>query len=235
MIQVFPKREPGWRPVWLVTFTDLIALLLTFFIMIFATHKVERQPWQALAESLNRTLNPSRSVVIERPLVERNVRPLSPEYAFDLGYLESILQHKTENEPALSGIMLRRFDDRLILALPAELLFQPGSATPTPAARNVMLALGTVFGHIGNRLTVHGHTDPIPLRESSLRSNWELSIARAATIANELRRAGYRREIDAIGFADTRFGDVAAESDTRHRMASARRVDIVVHPIKGDF
>jgi flagellar motor protein MotB len=130
--------------------------------------------------------------------------------------------------------MLQRFDDRLVLVLPTELLFRPGSATPTPGARYVMLGLGTVLGHIGNRLTVHGHTDPMPLRDGTLRSNWELSIARAAMIANELRRAGYRREIDAIGFADTRYSDVAPDSDVRRRMAAARRVDVIIHPIKGD-
>jgi chemotaxis protein MotB len=233
MTYVSRKHEARWRPVWLVTFTDLIALLLTFFVMIFATHKIDRQPWQALRESLNKTLSPNNSVATERTLAERNVRPLSPEYAFDLGYLESILRLKIETESALAGILLQRFDDRLILILPTELLFRPGSAVPTPEAGGIMLALGTVLGHIGNRVTVHGHTDPMPLRESRLRSNWELSIARAATIANELRRTGYRREVDAIGFADTRFGDVAAQASVKGRLASARRVDIIIHPIKG--
>jgi chemotaxis protein MotB len=233
MIAMARKPEPRCRPVWLVTFTDLIALLLTFFVMIFATHKVERQPWEALSESLNRALNPSRNVVIERPRADRNARPLSPEYAFDLGYLESILQLRIDTEPDLAGVALQRFEDRLVVVLPAELLFGPGSAAPTPASRKVLLALGTVLGHIGNRLTVHGHTDPMPLRESRLRSNWELSIARAAAIANELRRAGYRREIDALGFSDTRFADLSEVGDTSRRMAFARRVDVIIHPIKG--
>jgi chemotaxis protein MotB len=232
MILTQRRNEARCRPVWLVTFTDLIALLLTFFVMIFATHKVERQPWQALIESLNQTLNPSRSVVIERPLAQRNMRPLSPDYAMDLGYLESVLQHRIDSEADLTGIALQRFEDRLVLVLPTELLFGRASAAPTPAARRVLLALGTVLGHIGNRLTVHGHTDPTPLRESRFRSNWELSIARAAAIANELRRAGYRREIDALGFAETRFSELSDIADGTQRMGLARRVDIIIHPTR---
>lgn len=224
--------RPLHKPVWLITFTDLIALMLTFFVMLFATHKVERQPWEALIESMNRSLNPGRTSVVQKPRSERNARLLSRRHAYDLGYLESILRHKVESEPDLGGIALRRLEDRLVLVLPADLLFDPASAVPTAGAKRVLLGLSTILGHIGNRVSVHGHADPVPLRHGVFRSNWELSIARAVAVANELRRAGYHRDIDALGFADTRFAAPLSIEAADRRLATARRVDIVVHPTK---
>jgi chemotaxis protein MotB len=234
MIVVDARRSrPLHKPVWMITFTDLIALMLTFFVMLFATHKVERQPWQALIESMNRSLNPGRTSVVQQPRSERNARPLSRHHAYDLGYLESILRHKVESEPDLGGIGFRRLEDRLVLVLPADLLFDPASAVPTAGARRVLLGLSTILGHIGNRISVHGHADPVPLRNGPFRSNWELSIARATAVANELRRAGYHRDIDALGFADTRFAAPSGVEAADRRLATARRVDIVVHPTRG--
>ena len=225
-------RHRPERPLWLVSFADLIALLLAFFVMMFATQRVERLPWEALINSLSRSLNPDHSVQESKPSSRRNVRRLSSERAVDLGYLEKLLRDQAAVEVSLRNLRIRRGEDRLTIELPADSLFATGSDELTGGARDVIFSLAGIFRNIGNRIDVHGHTDPRPVRGAGDQSNWELSIARAFTVAEALRRAGYHRRITALGFADTRFDGTPRARALSRAYAAARRVDVIVRPTR---
>lgn len=221
------------RPAWLVTFADLVALLLAFFVMLFATQKVDVGKWEALVEALSRRLNPDQTVVIPRPAADRNVDRLSRDYAIDLDYLEVVIRDKSTVQPELAGLDVLRFEDRIVIRLPAELLFEPGEAAPKPAARPILFSLAGMLATISNRIDVVGHADPTPLTGSSFGSNWELSIARAVTVANELRRSGYDRPLAPSGYGASLFGDLPPDLSGETRRAAARRVDVIVWPTRG--
>jgi len=223
----------GKRPMWLVTFADLVALLIAFFVMMFATQKVDQGKWEALVDALSSRLNPESTVIIARPSADRNVERLSPERAIDLDYLEAVLRDKTGLEPELAGLALRRYEDRLVMTLPAELLFKVGRADIVTAARPILFSLAGVLGTIGNRIDIVGHADPAPIAGSHFLSNWQLSIARAVAVANELRRAGYHRELVPSGYGDTRFDTLPSDLTGGARAAAARRVDVVIWPTVG--
>lgn len=222
------------RPVWLLTFADLVALLLAFFVMLFATIEVELTRWSALIESLSQSLNPDHSVDLKRPSAAQNVRRLSQRRAINLAYLEGILREMVESEPALKSVVLHRREDRLIIALPSDKLFAPGSAVPVPSSRPTFQTLGLFLQRIGNGIDVFGHTDPTPANRSVFASNWGLSVARAIAVANELRRSGYHRELPALGYADTKFRELPDTVSLARRYSMARRVDIVVLPTKAE-
>ena len=225
-------HDRNQRPLWLVSFADLVALLLAFFVMMYATQRVESLPWEALVDSLSRSFNPNR---VEQPTVlsaPRNIRQLSARRAVDLGYLEKLLRGKAADDPSLHDILIRRGEDQLTIELPADSLFPTGSAVLTRGARRVMFSLAGILRNIGNRIDIHGHTDPRPVRGAAHASNWELSIARAAAVADQLRRAGYHRRIAALGYGDTRFGDVSKIAALSRAYAAARRVDVIVRPTR---
>lgn len=226
------SQSGSGRPIWLVTFADLVALLIAFFVMMFATQKVDTGKWEALVEAFSRRLNPAQIVVIARPSDDANAERLSPQRAIDLDYLEAVVRDKTRLEPELAGLSLFRGEDRLVLALPAELLFDIGSANIVPAARPVLFSLAGVLGTIGNHIDVVGHADPSSASRSRFGSNWQLSISRAVAVANELRRAGYHRPLSPSGFGDTRFADIPASVPAGEREKIARRVDIVIWPTR---
>lgn len=220
------------RPVWMVTFTDLIALLLTFFVMLFAANQLQYDRWVALIESLSQSLSPDRGPAAEHPQASENARPYAEERAADLSYLEALLRRKAAALPELAGIRFRRGREGLVLSLPADRMFDGGSALPTATARTAVAALGSVLAHIGNAVAVHGHTDPVPVQRGVYRSNWELSIARAVAVADGLRRAGYARHIETLGFADTRFDEVPPGGSAALRNQRARRVELIVRPVR---
>lgn len=225
-------RDRPERPLWLVTFADLIALLLAFFVMLFATQRVESVPWEALIDSLSRSLDVARADHKSEPSARRNIRQLSAQRAVDLGYLEKLLRDKAAVEPPLHDIRIRRGEDRLTIELPADSLFPTGSAELTRSARGVIFSLAGILRNIGNRIDIHGHTDPRPVRGTVHASNWELSIARATAVADQLRRAGYHRAIAALGYADTQFDGVSKIAALSGAYAVARRVDIIVRPTR---
>ena len=216
------------RPIWLVIFADLIALLLAFFVLLYAMQRVEHGAWEALVASLSRNLHPKPAIELPKAAVYENVDTLVRPKAIDLSYLEVLLRSRRESDGRLAGIMLRRVENQLVIVLPGDLVFAPGKAVPIAAAMPKLQELASVLRNISNHIEVHGHTDPNPVGNARFGSNWELSLARAVAVADRLRGFGYPRPIATFGFADTRFSDVASVEPYARRRALARRVDIVI-------
>lgn len=215
---------------WLVTFTDLVSLLLTFFVMLFAMSNVKVDQWEQIIDTLSQTLDPQPEQQVEKKKVEFNIGAIFRKRAIDLDYLEGVLVETIEQEPQLSEVRIVLLEDRLIMALPGDLLFQPGEAVISDDARDAVFVLGGVFRNIGNAIQVNGHTDPIPPDPSrGYDTNWELSMARATAVANAFRQVGYEDAITAFGYADSRF-ETLPDVDPVERRTLARRVDVIVTP-----
>ncbi len=231
IVSPYPARTVAARSNWLLTFADLIALVLAFFVMMYATHRVDQGDWQAIVKSLSQSLNVLADVQ-EMPSAAQNVRLVNPLDAMELSYLEALLKGLRQSEPLLSNILLHRLDDRLIIAFPGNLLFRPGRADPVDGAQQRVAVLANVLHNVSNRIDVFGHTDPSAVAGYVFDSNWELSLARAETVADMLQTAGYPRKLGAFGLADTRFGDLAEIKPQSRKLKLARRVDIVIRPTR---
>jgi len=86
---------------------------------------------------------------------------------------------------------------------------------------------------VGNQIGVNGHTDPsLPSGQSGFKTNWELSVARSAAVANALRGSGYTDDIIAFGYADSRYAQLPKIPEAE-REKLGRRVDIVIFPTVG--
>lgn len=214
---------------WLITFSDLVSLMLTFFVLLFSMSSVKVDEWENVIDSLSRTLDPDRIVDPQPTSATRNIATAFRKRAINLDYLSSVLKETVDNVDLLEDAQLMRLEDRLVLALPGDLLFEPGQAVITERAQEVMFSLGGVLRNIGNQVGVNGHTDPTPLSGGTYASNWELSTARAAAVANSLKSAGYEDEIVAFGYADSRYAQLPNLSEDRRR-AFGRRVDLVIFP-----
>lgn len=215
------------RQTWMLTFTDLVSLLLTFFVLLFSMSTLEIEKWQAIAASLSpwRTVAPRGGSPAEggRLAVER--RPT--RRALDLDYLSSVLSQTLSASPLAEGIVIRRVGDRLVVSLPADDAFALGSAALSEHARKTVFALGGVLRTISNEVVSEGHADPAPVHGARYASNWELSLARAESVAAILRVVDGRADIVARGFADSRYV-APPPGEASDRRSLARRVDIVV-------
>lgn len=218
--------------VWLITFTDLVALMLTFFVMLFAMSNVKVSDWQNIIDSLSQTLRPSVEETLPASTSSFNIGTIFRGRATNLDYLASVLSDTLEGHALLSLGHLMRLEDRLIIALPGDLLFEAGSAALTERGRRSLFVLGGVLRNIGNRIGVNGHSEPSEITVGDYVSKWELSTARAAAVANALRQSGYPDDIIAFGYADSRSGPLSDLPETL-RETLTRRIEIVVRPDAG--
>lgn len=213
---------------WMITFADLTALMLTFFILLFSMSTIDSTTWETIVDSFRQHLNPSKSgqdqSTGERNQVTRIIIPQST----DLDYLNTLIIGKIRDHPLLSRAILTRLDDGLVISLPSDALFEIGSAILTEGAVEAAGLLVEVLDLVGNRVDIHGHSDPTPIDGGEFFSNWELSVGRALSLGTMLLEAGLTKDVAAFGFADSRYGDISTEFTEEQRLRLGRRVDVVI-------
>jgi len=230
--QDIDPSERAASKAWLVTFTDLVSLMLTFFVLLFSMSNVKVSEWENIIDSLSRSLAPTPEQTIKAQTATFNIGTVFRKRAINLDYLASVIREGIVDIEALKGTQVMRLEGRLVVALPGDQLFQPDRAVLAEGARDSMFVIGGMLRNIGNEIGVNGHTDSDPPKSDDYKSNWELSTARAVTVANALRQAGYPDEIIAFGYADSRFSHLPKIDDSARR-ALARRVDVIIMPTAG--
>jgi|SaaInlStandDraft_6_1057023.scaffolds.fasta_scaffold14746_2 chemotaxis protein MotB len=228
------RMESKKNIAWMLTFTDLVSLMLTFFVLLFSMSNIKVDRWNDVIDALSQSLNPSSTKAQSSATASFNIATLFRKRAINLDYLTSVLDEAVAKDDLLASSQLMRLEDRLVIALPGDLLFQPGKAVLAENARKALFNLGGVLRNIGNQIGINGHTDPAPPTGSDYTSNWELSMGRATAVANALMRAGYTEDIVAFGYADSRFKELP-DMPAAERRTLGRRVDIVVFPTVGEF
>jgi len=227
------ERADGSQ-IWLLTFTDLVALLITFFVMLFAMSHVEERKWENLTQALSNNLNQVREVTVALPSEQLDIDSVETAPGVNLDYLASLLHQNMSEEATLADGLLRRLDDRLVLSLPGNLLFASGIAELGDDGSRAVRAVGQLLRHVDNRVEVIGSADPVP-PGPDFPTNWELSLARAVSVARLLRDAGYAGEILTRGFGDARFPYISPDFVETRRRALARRVDVVIFDDAGEI
>jgi chemotaxis protein MotB len=112
------------------------------------------------------------------------------------------------------------------LEISESILFPPASADLTSGGTAILRKLADALSAQSYPLSVEGHTDSTPIHTARYPSNWELSTARASTVARHLVKWGVSAErIRAIGYADTR---PRAENLTPEGRSRNRRVSLVL-------
>jgi chemotaxis protein MotB len=220
-----PPQGKGW----MIVFTDLVSLMLTFFVLLFSMSSVQVNRWEEMIDALSQTLAPSREKTVSEVSAQYNIATIFRKRAINLDYLAAVLKESMAKDAVLARCHIMRLEDRMVIALPGDLLFATGEAALSDRARRALFTLGGVLRNVGNQIGVNGHTDPVPPRSVDFTSNWELSLARAVAVANALRRSGYREDVIAYGFADSQFDELPV-LPLEERRALGRRVDIVVMP-----
>ncbi len=222
------------RNIWLVTFADVIALLLAFFVMLFSMSNIKTETWNVIIPQISSSETPKKQEKL-RPQATKNVATVKLNAALSLQYLANVLEEHLSGDPLLNEAAVHRLDGLVVVSLPSDAMFDVGSVALTDGARDALFRMGGIVATIGNRIDVRGHTDPARASDARFDSKWSVSLARAAAVANELRRTGYARQIPIYGLADTRFGHLDEQIPESARQVLSRRVDVVVHPHSGEI
>lgn len=213
------REEEGW----LLTYLDLITLLLVFMVVLVAFSRTEgdlheRDPPAAEGQPVPRTGQVAPTPGLPR-LPDLMRRPgTDPDPAAGLGL--TALGRDIEVVRERAGVRLR---------IDSEILFDSGQAALAGTGDELIERLATVLRSApAHRVVVEGHTDNVPIRSERYPSNWELSTGRAATVARRLIERGIDpSRLSATGHADTR--PLASNGDAQGR-ARNRRVELLIEP-----
>lgn len=224
-----PAADAAPGRAWMITFTDLVSLMLTFFVLMFAMSHVKVGEWHSMIDALSQRLNPSRQPVAALPSAPYNISTSFKRRAIDLDYLASVLGQAMRDDAVLAGGRVTRLDDQVVISLPGDLLFAPSQTNLSERAALAVFRLGGMLRNIDNEIVVQGYSGP----DAALRDGvWEQSLRRAIAVANSLRRSGYTDDILVYGYGDSRF-QMLPEMPEPARRAVAQRVDIIVLPHAG--
>jgi chemotaxis protein MotB len=123
---------------------------------------------------------------------------------------------------------------RMIVELPAAVLFASGSAELSPDGKQALLDIAKILRKVpGKRFMVGGHTDDVPIGKgtAAFSSNWSLSAARAVRVTESLIDAGMRaNHLVAAGYGE--YDPIASNANEKGRTKN-RRIEIVLEPELG--
>lgn len=145
---------------------------------------------------------------------------------------ENLERIRSEVEHALQPlidkklVVVRRTPDWLEIEIRTDILFPSGVATLSPSATQILASLGQILAPFANPLRVEGYTDDVPIDTAIYPSNWELSAARAASVARLFTLHGVDPErLGIVGWGQYR---PAADNDSVDGRNRNRRVLVVV-------
>ncbi len=218
-------------PLWLITFTDVMALMLTFFVLLYSMSAPQEEEWNEITNGLQNQFTKTFAAEMQSGAQDAvNIDKIDFSKAQSLSYLESVIANAIARNEKLKDITMIPQRDALIISVPDRLLFETGEANVSDGGKETLFALGGALTRIRNRIEVIGHTDPRPAEPSDkgYNSNWALSLARAGAVSAMLESGGYQKPMTIRGLSSARYGDLSKDVSDEERLSYARRVDIVV-------
>lgn len=134
------------------------------------------------------------------------------------------------NKMIQSGALRVRIQrGRMVVELAENILFDSGRSDLKKQGQDALTEVAHVLtGIVDREFQIAGHTDNVPIKSARFPSNWELSTARAVTVARYLATQGVpETRLSAAGYADTQ---PVASNDTPEERAQNRRIEIVLMP-----
>lgn len=203
---------------WLVTYLDVITLLLVMFVVMLA---LSGGPADEPGEQINlATPVVEQSGTVMEPAAEQT--PAGSESEAFANRARATLQAVGLGDdiaviPQQDGVRFRISND---------ILFGSGEAVLSAEGIRQLENLVPLLADSDYQVTVAGHTDSLPIQTSRFPSNWELSSARAGSVVRLFENAGVpRNRLQAAGYADTR---PLFRNDTEQGRSRNRRVEIIL-------
>lgn len=172
---------------WLTTYSDMMTLLLCFFVLMLGVSKVDVDSYEKIKKEMSTSFGGS--------------------YEDPYAKLANSLKEVISNEKLGDEIKLSSSGAGVTLVFQGQMLFDSGKADIKETASTILQKLTNVINENSNRLfiVVEGHTDNVPINTIQFPFNWELSAGRSAKIVRELETFGIAKEkMLAVGIGEAK-------------------------------
>lgn len=212
---------------WLITYADLITLLLAFFILMYTMSKQDAQKYQEISGHLKAVFTGGIGVAGKGSVLGKTPTELSFKGGEGSGVRELERQIRGMDEQSKGRISVFADDRGIVVRAMEKAFFEEGKADLSDQAKKALDAIVPVIRGMNSHLRVEGHTDNMPIRTSEFRSNWELSVMRATEVVRYLieRHEFPPDEISAAGYAEYR---PIAPNDNVENRGLNRRIEMII-------
>lgn len=209
---------------WLVTYADMITLLLTFFVLMVSMSTTDATRFRQALKAIKQTMANEPVIMEVRAKKVTNVM---------VGSREQTMVRQVNNmlkvmPPQMQNLISAQYDRRkLLITVSDAALFDTGTADLKPEADKVLAGVAKVLKTLPEYIIhIKGHTDNRPINTPIYPSNWELSAVRATKVLRFMLKEGipaYR--MTATGYADV---EPVAPNNTAENRSMNRRVEFVL-------
>ena len=236
---------------WLITYADMITLLMAFFVMMYGMSILDLKKFADFKDGAAKQLGKSPAIsggqgilfggtsvgeAAAAPITGTGPRDGASDALQatgdvtheDIGKLVTEVRRRLNDQGLPPDTVEANVDPRgAVLRFADKVLFQSGSASLSHEGLQVLDQIALTLGHIDNLVVVEGHTDNIPTGGKGFDTNWELSTARATSV---LRWLVQGRRLPAPRFSASGYAETHPRvlNDTPEHRALNRRVEIII-------
>lgn len=218
------EQEKG-APKWMVTFSDMTTLLLTFFVLLISMASFDKRKMEQVFGVLSGssgilsqvgTSNMSEENIVARKSMNENIEKTVDK-------LEKSLKEFVQAQNMEKMISIVKTDKGISIRVLDSVFFNSGSATLSPNASPILTKIFDTVHYTPYYMNVEGHTDDAPIGQGAL-ANWDLSAARAVSVVKFFLNDGFNpARISASGYGE--YHPILPNITPENR-AKNRRVEI---------
>jgi chemotaxis protein MotB len=222
-------ESSGGAPSWMVTYGDLMSLLLTFFVLLVSFSSIQMVEFEKAMGSLKGALGVLKYKKSVTQSTKYNIPQLS---GFKLKETEDKIEEIKEfiaNKGIAEQVQLSVTEDGIAIRMLETIMFDLGKAELKSTAHPILNKIAELIRSWPNRVRIEGHTDDLPIKTAEFPSNWELSAVRAINVIHYFK--------DIVGIDGKKLvcqghgeNNPVAANDSDQNRAKNRRVEIFLEP-----
>jgi chemotaxis protein MotB len=207
---------------WLISYADYMTLLCAFFIMLYSVELLDENQYKAVKEALDGMFTTNSQQLLPQPEVSTTIlddnNGMMPLYQTVTQQLQVFID---SNE-----LIIEQEGEWIKIRLKADTLFAAGGWEISDEMMDLIEQLAITIRPIPNEINVEGHTDDVPISNTNIVSNWDLSALRAVAVVRAFELFGIApQRMAAMGFSYHK--PIFANDSDEHRLAN-RRVEILI-------
>jgi chemotaxis protein MotB len=240
-----PEKEANSER-WLLTYSDLVTLLMAFFIVMYASSSINTAKFAKVAASIRQGMNSGSGQSIIGN-VDATSEKTSPSYIDaqsaqqqndstaqtaqieqnKLAEVKKIIDKYIQQNGMTGSVGTEIQEKGLVVSFQEASFFDSGKADIKPEFSGRIVAIGSMLNTIDNYVRVEGNTDNVPIKNSQYEDNLALSSDRASNVVRLLQTESHitPARLSSTGYGENR---PIADNKTEAGRAKNRRVDIVV-------
>lgn len=210
------------RDRWLVTYADLITLLMVFFVVMYAlSARISSENFSKIQQSLKSSLHvknkPGKDIFANQPSNIKSDMMTEAQMRVKQAIAQFDGKSQVKVDLQARGMVISLYDTAF---------FEANSPDLKPPMQQALLKISQSLATMSNAISVEGHSDNTPAG-GKYASNWSLAAERAVKVVEFMSRQGKiaAKRLSATSYAEYR---PLFPNDTPEHRALNRRVDIVV-------